>query len=453
MEKDQGHVSERIINLTLEIIYLLTGENYITFKLSDGLMASNMMKTQSPGMDPPSHCLRMNKKVEEVTSEIIELLTGEVPIRCQDSTLLFSMEEWECLGGHKDLYKHVMMKNRPPLTSPDGSSLYPPERCPHPLYSRDSTQEHQEIPQKDQNEEPYLRVDEQWREEKAVELYMTDPGDIRTIVKVEEEEETHLKIKEEEIPIEICVDRPLDWNNLAKCPVFCPNGEADGDNITTDCPGEDPITQNFCVVLNGEDPSSNPSTYEGSFAHNSTLNSDHIPQRMDELSPCYESGEFLAHREEPSSHQQAQGLEKPYSCVKCGKCFPQKQQFIRHYRTHFVEKPFSCSECGKCFKWRAHLTVHQRTHTGEKPFPCSKCGRCFAERATLANHQRIHSGEKPFSCLVCGKCFSQRSNLITHEKVHTGERPFSCLECGRGFTSRTKLTVHQRTHTGVKPFS
>ncbi|CAI9550740.1 unnamed protein product, partial [Staurois parvus] len=44
-----------------------------------------------------------------------------------------------------------MMENRPPLTSPDGSSNgNPPERCPHPLYSRDSTQEHQEIPQEDQ---------------------------------------------------------------------------------------------------------------------------------------------------------------------------------------------------------------------------------------------------------------------------------------------------------------
>ncbi|CAI9573554.1 unnamed protein product, partial [Staurois parvus] len=46
-----------------------------------------------------------------------------------------------------------MMENRPPLTSPDGSSNgNPPERCPCPLYSRDSTQEHQEIPQEDQNE-------------------------------------------------------------------------------------------------------------------------------------------------------------------------------------------------------------------------------------------------------------------------------------------------------------
>ncbi|XP_077322193.1 uncharacterized protein LOC143955941 [Lithobates pipiens] len=40
-----------------------------------------------------------------------------------------------------------MMANQPPLTSPDGSSNgNPPERCPRPLYSRDSTQEGHPIP-------------------------------------------------------------------------------------------------------------------------------------------------------------------------------------------------------------------------------------------------------------------------------------------------------------------
>ncbi|CAI9575049.1 unnamed protein product, partial [Staurois parvus] len=44
-----------------------------------------------------------------------------------------------------------MMDNQPPLTSPDGSSHgNPPERCPRPLYSRDSTQEGHTIPHHNQ---------------------------------------------------------------------------------------------------------------------------------------------------------------------------------------------------------------------------------------------------------------------------------------------------------------
>ncbi|CAI9548439.1 unnamed protein product, partial [Staurois parvus] len=107
-------------------------------------------------LPPPPSLIeeRKKKKILEVTREITELLTGE---------------EWEYLEGHKDLYKDVMMDNQPPLTSPDGSSHgNPPERCPRPLYSRDSTQEGHTIPHHQQSGilgDDNIDVKEEYKEE------------------------------------------------------------------------------------------------------------------------------------------------------------------------------------------------------------------------------------------------------------------------------------------------
>ncbi|CAI9584381.1 unnamed protein product [Staurois parvus] len=107
-----------------------------------------------------------------------------------------------------------MMEDRPPLTSPDGSSNGNPiDRCPCPLYSRDSTQEHQEIPQENQRENPvkvevkeeetYVMGDDPCKEEILPEI-SPDTRETRRDIKAEEEE--NVKIEEEEGTPEISPD-------------------------------------------------------------------------------------------------------------------------------------------------------------------------------------------------------------------------------------------------------
>ncbi|XP_066461489.1 gastrula zinc finger protein XlCGF66.1-like [Eleutherodactylus coqui] len=133
MENDRNKMSESVFNLTLEILFQLTGEDYTVVKKtsSDGCrapMCEGWGRPLSPIPGSPPHPLIHEdinvQRILELANKMLELLTGEVPIRCQDVAVYFSMEEWEYLGGHKDLYKDAMMETRQPLPSPGLTLLF-----------------------------------------------------------------------------------------------------------------------------------------------------------------------------------------------------------------------------------------------------------------------------------------------------------------------------------------
>ncbi|XP_066434767.1 oocyte zinc finger protein XlCOF7.1-like isoform X1 [Eleutherodactylus coqui] len=160
MAEDRNEITRRILDFTLEILYLLTGEDYTIVKKTSGDGVTPIINLQESGgwsrshfpiTVPPSPIHK--QKILELANKITELLTGEVPIRYQEVAVYFSMKEWEYIGENQDRYKDVMMEDQRPLMSPDGASRRnSSERYPSPLYSQECPEEDSNIPKDHQGE-------------------------------------------------------------------------------------------------------------------------------------------------------------------------------------------------------------------------------------------------------------------------------------------------------------
>ncbi|XP_056416979.1 zinc finger protein 436-like isoform X1 [Hyla sarda] len=497
MEKARKHMAARILHLSLEIIHLITGEDYTVVKKWSGECVTPRVSggsgtTQSPTPeDPPPHSLIHEQKILELTTRITELLTGEVPIRCQDVTVYFSMEEWEYIKGHKDLYQD-MIEDRRPLTPDEVMDRNPHEKCPRPLYSQDGPEEN--VPEKHQEEGMIvIKVEEESEEEVGEEMMRGYDSCMREVKK---------EIREDVTPENPTKDE--DENFMSSL-----NIKVEDDDIMQFTLGEDllPLTvypgshsgeKTYSCSLCGKcftDTSellAHERKHVAENRYSCPLCEKGFPQKLDLVKHqethvaerpylCLECGQYFTSKRRLVTHEKSHTgedlyacsecersftrksnlikhvrihrNEKPYSCSECGKCFIEKSQLVTHEISHIGEN-HSCSECGKCFLEKSHLAKHQRrSHSGEKPYSCSVCGKCFVDKSYFVIHMRIHTGEKPYSCSECEKCFSSKLNLLKHKRIHTGEKPHSCSECGKCFTNKSDLVTHTRIHTGEKPYS
>ncbi|XP_071986451.1 uncharacterized protein [Engystomops pustulosus] len=389
-------MADKILKLTLEIIYLLTGEDFTVVKTS--AVSRGWSRAETIITDSPLH-QKNHEKILEVTNKIIHLLTRER----ED---LMGVKAEAVPGDAASVRTDCKEEDIPQEMSPDKMGDGSPAQT-WLMYSQDA-RACVGAPGHEDEDLIQIKVEDVISDE---EMYVVEaePQSTAEDIAVVIIPETFMRLKNDEAV----------------------------DNLAHDPSGKTAIAPDISLS-----PSDFCHCDESSFG----------PGRG-RKSLCSECGKHFKFSSSHSIHKRTHNGKRPYSCSDCGKSFTQKSVLIEHERIHTGEKPFSCLECGRCFAQKSAVIKHERTHTGEKPYPCMQCGKCFTQKSSLIKHQRTHTGLKPFSCAECGKCFTHKSDIMRHEKIHTGEKPFSCSECGKCFTHKYDFVIHQRIHTREKPFS
>ncbi|XP_066443888.1 oocyte zinc finger protein XlCOF22-like isoform X2 [Eleutherodactylus coqui] len=499
--EEERKMAESVLHISLDIICLLTGEDYTVVKK----IPTSHPWTQSPMSESPSHSLSNGQKIVRLANKILELLTGEVPIRCQDVAVYFSMEEWDYIEGHMGLYRDIVMEDHQPLHL-SGSELQSPhslldegimlslsdppwtktvlsitleiiyllsgehyslvkkasgERvtfASHPNVSRGENktqspmtehQLHSVVPEKD-NEQKVLKLTH-----KIIELLTGEVTircqDVSVHLSMEEWE----NIGQKDLYKDFIMENDEFFTSLDGCNKRNPPERCRTPLCFQNCTENDPSgpqdpQEEDLINIKVEIIESDEETYvmcdewcaEEEVSTNPNTDDTENLTESSQLSTVEDYN--LKHH---SSGENAVILKPPGHVSTYG-AHPKDKSPVVTQRTGMQ---FICSECGKCFT-RSHLFKYESAHTGQIHFLCDHCDK-FVGQKSHNGDQLIRTVGKPFSCSTCGKCFALKAILFRHQKIHSSERPLTCEECGKSFPYKSSLLEHQRFHTGQKPYS
>ncbi|XP_069837070.1 gastrula zinc finger protein XlCGF53.1-like [Dendropsophus ebraccatus] len=513
MDKDRNYMTEKILKLTLEIIYLLTGENYapvnpstphvtrsISHKFGRSCRSVTVDNSSSGGSDKEN-----DQKILDLTNKIIHLLTEEVPVRYEDIMVCFTMEEWEYVEEHKDLYKYVLMEDRDRDTSKvlnrEETEREDEQALPPPLCSIKDANDIQakavrkasiwRKPRKrrakylSKYKEKLATVKNMQRDNKPPENSTIDSGSLANVdgdfihdvpysetnthspclsSEIKPDDENYTSSDQTQVTYTVCQNEeqvPCSGRNSAEGfvdaksshPEFLPCiREPPIDNVTITSYTQD---QYVYTAIKEESVPTDADTY-GSTQYpssddqeepwqktNASVNAQYtLGQIKKEYVPCEEEKSQNSSFYIPPDHIETRSIPKQI-----------KVEPLSHEEGYELYIPTDCTQ-------RLHTSTPGQAMNRVRD--AAKTTKRFSvtkhrdwnktpENAPHMSHRTAQVVDGMYVCSTCGKSFTSHFGLDKHQAMHNGNK-VSCPQCGKLFFYKSSLVIHQRIHTGEKLF-
>ncbi|PIO27357.1 hypothetical protein AB205_0221110 [Aquarana catesbeiana] len=380
------------------------------------------------------------------------------------------MEKSESLKVHKDLYQDTMVES--------SSYRNPPERCPRPLYSRNSTQEGHIIPHhhqgedligikvesKAEEEESYVRDDQQSMEEDGITgtfIEEDTPTEISTDCKVEDEDITQYSPGENPATSNVH-PAPHSSGNLrdskveVKEEITEEEDEEDGMTEESESPKEHKDLHQDTMVESSSyrSPPGRCSLYSGDSTQESPTKPHHhqsgslrdynIVVKEEYTDEDDEYGMFGELSEGRKGHYKNIMMKSPPTEISTGSAI--KKPSKEHPTLWKMEDEDITQDCA--VEKKISSTMDGGAHSVDRPSNPSDSDLA----RTVGDADKIQE-QKKFSCSECGELFSSDLILSIYRSFHEGDKLHFCSECGKGFVCKSELVEHSKSHTGEKPFA
>ncbi|XP_018424873.1 PREDICTED: gastrula zinc finger protein XlCGF48.2-like [Nanorana parkeri] len=510
---DKSHVTERILSLTLEIIYLLTGEGYTVVNKSSSQV--------TPGSHPhlPGRSTRINsKKILEVTNKIIELLTGEVPIRYQDVTVYFSMEE-EKEPESKQLYSPTRKPKTPceSYVKDKSDDLKTHTVCfsKHPISglckpkTKNRADKLAEAPNLGQHEattapkctqytqteldhnregSPFCEDDDviySTAEDPITEMpepldepNCSDDDDDDCLMTIEPESEmegnmvrshSHASTAQKSAEVN---DRQSVWHpscvsSYKKSHTALNHTEIEYPSdciieVPSLCP-EGSVTHMDIYAASDGRPGPYRPTQTSEEAKNVIFSNVFTPAdfTQDELTSIKQ--ELVTWEEESLSFQEIYLPVKHIQEGTAGGALASRSNnlHVNFGATHIkMEREEADSVEGYQPQEQAQeafvdvcIEEDSKDSISSEKLSTSQTLLNYAKYGENFNSELGYATPPMYNCPDCKRSFSNSSNLAKHQLLCRGRKPHVCSGCGKCFASASYLVIHERIHTGERPFS